>query len=1391
MSFKSKANDEDFYSAMAADFDEDSEVSEADVSKMLADMDDMDDNLFTSSLKPRKGSSRASSRAAKTSDTSSKDSRPASRMSAATSKDASPRIPDSVPDTPDSGITGEENGLPRKGIFDSPEPSSPIPRRQSRPKSAPTNFDFGDFDEDDPLAGLLSDDDDDMPKKKAVPKKKAAPKKQEDQPIKTKAEIPTTQTEDNDNIKATNKEIVTDKPVSSPEKGSKGSGETARKKKDDIDFDDDDDILGTMGFDDETPRAEKKKVDPDAKEKQAAQAKISELFGKSSSVAEKPPVGRKREFVLDKKYVKTEPKKEEPKEEDFIFGDYKPSSVGGLGRPESAPPPRRSVRFEDSDNDDSFGTSTFTRPRSRGRMKPTLDDVPKRPHSSADTRRRTSDTDSKPSDDWLELAVGADTKKEKKTPAPKSDGAKSGEGGGKKESMVAEKKEKPAPSAADYLGLAGDDIDPDTIVTSKPPTPRGQSSMSTTSPKGQDPFTTPAKRETTSPFPWDSSENSPTKRRSSIQAETDQPSEIKGMLGDDFDDDDDDDNQPLQTSLMAQQLAQLQKMQEQEVNVATTAPASRQKQDQPQVTQAQPASHADTRIIQPHELGMKQQQQISSVPQTPPPSAPSSTPTNTSRPEPKWRQELRQRQQQQEQSSASSPAPQQTTPAQSNLNSTQGQQPGFGPDNAPASRTTDMSRTMGTSGALGMSGTVGMSGTMGTSGDMMRQMQMRQQELDAAMQRQQEQWLAQQQEQMRQMQENQQKAMQQQMEQQMQQQQMQQQQQMEQQMQQQQMQQQQMQQQQMQQQQMMMNSNKAPNSSPYSTLPFSVASTSMPSMGSLSLEAKIQQLEMEKKLVEMQLETMQQKHQQQLNAVEGAHKDFVQLLEESSKRRESRLRQESELLGEQYESRLQQVTTDQTRLEQTYQHRLQSVTQDHSQQIERIQQGHRQAIDILQQQHQEELQQVQQSLKQELENVTNTQSHSRSLQAVVDQVQATSRELGSLQNRVHGQHQTHIDERMNELRQKDEQLKVLEKRLNQQQEETISERTRLEGLINRLEAHIQQQNTQLDEERWRLRQEQNKLASLQKAAEEERKMTAQQMTTQQATLQQAKDAVLTEQKSIMAQCLEERKSLAMERSQVAATRRELEVTLQQQADKALQIQAEQEGKLESLASERSQLSTQMTSMKQQQQSLEEEKQKLREQQELVDTEKRRLQQLAETLRKKSQQIQDTIHEAVTTRNEGEIALDRAKKTEAEHNNRLRNIQHQIQILRATEKHIAQERVDLAQEQRKLEKLRQSIRCKRCGVNVSTAHASAPSSTTLPITSPAHVTFSSPQIQSTPKAASRGDSRRGYREVIAKVEMDTSIHMWKAAAEKDKEFLEEESAYLEALRSPMPPSMRVQ
>ena len=73
----------------------------------------------------------------------------------------------------------------------------------------------------------------------------------------------------------------------------------------------------------------------------------------------------------------------------------------------------------------------------------------------------------------------------------------------------------------------------------------------------------------------------------------------------------------------------------------------------------------------------------------------------------------------------------------------------------------------------------------------------------------------------------------------------------------------------------------------------------------------------------------------------SSFRDFVQLLEDSSKRRETRLHQESEHFSEQYENRLQGMVSEQTKLEKLHQERLQLVGQDHKQQIERIQQGHR------------------------------------------------------------------------------------------------------------------------------------------------------------------------------------------------------------------------------------------------------------------------------------------------------------------------------------------------------------------------------------------------------------------------------------------------------------------
>ena len=52
------------------------------------------------------------------------------------------------------------------------------------------------------------------------------------------------------------------------------------------------------------------------------------------------------------------------------------------------------------------------------------------------------------------------------------------------------------------------------------------------------------------------------------------------------------------------------------------------------------------------------------------------------------------------------------------------------------------------------------------------------------------------------------------------------------------------------------------------------------------------------------------------------------------------------------------------------------------------------------------------------------------------------------------------------------------------------------------------------------------------------------------------NAVLTEQQSIMGQCMEERKALATERAQFAAARREWEAKMKEEMSKASQVQGD-------------------------------------------------------------------------------------------------------------------------------------------------------------------------------------------------------------------------------------------
>lgn len=68
-----------------------------------------------------------------------------------------------------------------------------------------------------------------------------------------------------------------------------------------------------------------------------------------------------------------------------------------------------------------------------------------------------------------------------------------------------------------------------------------------------------------------------------------------------------------------------------------------------------------------------------------------------------------------------------------------------------------------------------------------------------------------------------------------------------------------------------------------------------------------------------------------------------------------------------------------------------------------------------------------------------------------------------MQGRVSDQHQFQLDNRLQEVREREEETKRVKKRLEEQEVTMSLERERLQATVSRLEAHIKEQNIQQDE----------------------------------------------------------------------------------------------------------------------------------------------------------------------------------------------------------------------------------------------------------------------------------------------------------------------------------------
>ncbi|XP_065418809.1 fas-binding factor 1 isoform X8 [Chrysemys picta bellii] len=502
------------------------------------------------------------------------------------------------------------------------------------------------------------------------------------------------------------------------------------------------------------------------------------------------------------------------------------------------------------------------------------------------------------------------------------------------------------------------------------------------------------------------------------------------------------------------------------------------------------------------------------------------------------------------------------------------------------------------------------------------------------------------------------------------------------------------------------------------------------------LESQVRKLELERNQQKLLLESLQQRHQEDLELIENAHRSRVKVMEESSRQREARLRQENEELAAQSLSHCQSAERAKSELLAQQQRRLAELEQEKVQEVERLRELQRASILEMRKDHEEQLQRLKRLKDQEIDAVTSATSHTRSLNGVIEQMEKFSSNLSDLSYKVEATHHNTSQELEIGARQRDEQLRVLQDRLTRQQRDMEEERSRLQEVIAKMEARLSEQTRLLEQ-----------------------------------------NVLLEEQKSVMQKCAEERRKLAMEWSEFHTQQKLSKERMERDVDRALQIDSQREGAIMTLAKEQADLKIKASELRAKEEQLARERESVEQERQELRLEKERVNAAALHVKQRAEEIDGMSKLSSQKYEEGERALLEAKKVESEHQTRLGTVQQRLERLRQQEQHLHQERQNLAHQRRQLEQLREEL--PNSPVQFLTKpRGPHPGAQTKSLSSTHY--FPPPVIDlpwhnSGRTGGTQGTAGAGPAELYAR------LVLLKHTAERDRDFLEDEQFFLETLK----------
>ncbi|XP_005750160.1 fas-binding factor 1 homolog isoform X4 [Pundamilia nyererei] len=524
----------------------------------------------------------------------------------------------------------------------------------------------------------------------------------------------------------------------------------------------------------------------------------------------------------------------------------------------------------------------------------------------------------------------------------------------------------------------------------------------------------------------------------------------------------------------------------------------------------------------------------------------------------------------------------------------------------------------------------------------------------------------------------------------------------------------------------------------------------------IQLEGQVKTLQLERDQSQMILESMQQRHKQDMELLENAHKARVKLLEDSVAQRETQARHECEDLMERLATVTRAAEKERSELQAQYQRKMAQAQQERDCEVERLRDLQRKSILEMKRDYEDQIHRLKRLKEEEIDAVTSATSQTRSVAGVIERMEQFSSRLGELSSRVESTHEHTAHGLEQEARHRDEQLRTMQGHLAQQQKAMAEEKAYLKDIISRMDTQLKEQQRQLEKERWKMTAEQAKAESTQRSLEEERCVLTTQISVEREELERAKSALLEEQKSVMQHCADERRKLAAEWALFHAQEKQRHERAEREVSSLLE---KREGSIISLAQEQADLKLRTAELKQKELAVAREREALEELREELDREKERLSSTALRLKTRAQEVEAFSKLAAEKYEEGERALQEAKRLEAEHEARLRNIHTQTEHLRQQEQRILKEQIRLSHLHKDTQRLGQNPPLTPLPQIIAPVLTDSVSELPATLNVPPPVSFTSSQSMA----------------------LQANLALWRYTAEKDREYLQEEQFFLENLK----------